>query len=116
MRAADCLAESGAPRIADILLCGSDCVRCGACFGDAGDACAFEGASVADASLDASMEAAYSAKNDKGTMLDESSLAAEVADVFARHGFPIYAARSASETAVQAACEIWSPCRTDGSV
>ena len=36
-----------ASRINEVLLCGDDCVRCGACFGDAGDACAFEGASVA---------------------------------------------------------------------
>lgn len=99
------------PRLDDILLCGSDCVRCGACFGDAGNACAFEGASVPYAG-DASRVGPES--NTRGAILDEASLAFEVAEVFMRRGFPPYAARGAAEAAVEAACEAWSPCRSDG--
>lgn len=119
-----------ASRINEVLLCGDDCVRCGACFGDAGDACAFEGASVAGPCPDMS-EGSFDKKREFGeascgsgvsrgghvscgTMLDEESLAAEVAEIFERRGFPAYAARFAAQAAVEAACEMWHPCRTDG--
>lgn len=75
-------------------LCGDGCVRCGACFGEAGEAC--------DAAA--------------GSMLDEESLAVEVAEVLERRGFPPYAARQAAEAAVVSAIEAWRPCRADGSL
>ena len=164
---ADCLVlepVADASRINEVLLCGDDCVRCGACFGDAGDACAFEGASVVGPRPDMSGEAqggedacaplahasgkalstkafaedapagealprealfvealpdglAVGAKAAGfGSMLDEESLAAKVAEVFEQNGFPAYAARFAAQAAVETACEMWHPCRVDGAL
>lgn len=104
---------SPSPRMSEILLCGSDCVRCGACSGDAGDACAFEGSSVLDGEAMGEM---CGTGGGSSMMFDESSLASEVAEIFERRGFPAYVARFASEAAVGAACEMWSPCRSDGSI
>lgn len=98
-----------------ILLCGDDCVRCGACFGEAGDSCSFEGASIPGRCPDAAMEEEYSKRGvPSGSMLDERSLAAEVVELFEMRGFPAYVARSAAEAAVSAAFEQWRPCRADG--
>ncbi len=100
--------------IDDILLCGDDCVRCGACFGEAGDACAFEGVAAAGERPRVD-ERAYG-RIATGSLLDGESLEAEVAEVLERRGFPSYAARSAAEAAVEAAFEIWQPCRCDGAL
>jgi hypothetical protein len=109
--------RSGAPSMDDILLCGDDCVRCGACFGDAGESCSFEGASVSGGCRDVAVEEEYSRRGAMcGSMLDEKSLAAEVAELFEARGFPGYAARAAAEAAVATALEAWQPCRADGAI
>ena len=100
-----------------ILLCGDDCVRCGACFGDAGGSCSFEGASIPNGCLDATIEEEYSRRGaPSGSMLDERSLAAEVVELFEMRGFPAYSARAAAEAAVATALEAWRPCRADGAI
>ncbi len=123
------------PSMDEILLCGDDCVRCGACFGEAGGSCSFEGASVSGGHLDAAMEEEYAKRCNSepgrdavmgwerssraavdGSMLDEESLEMEIVDVLERRGFPTYAARSAAEAAVAAALELWQPCRADGAL
>ena len=111
-------AQDEAERAFDgILLCGDGCVRCGACFGDAGESCSFEGASVSGGCRDVAVEEEYSKRGAMcGSMLDEKSLAAEVTELFEARGFPGYAARAAAEAAGATALEAWQPCRADGEM